>query len=73
MNILYECKYVKVELRSGAFERKPIEDYHKIIDEHLLDGWRFVQAFSPNTLTGLSSTASYLELIFEREVRIPNE
>jgi len=60
---MYEYKYVNVNL--SGFLKKPKDDYHKIIDQHALEGWRLVQIFAP-AISGYGS-ASNFELIFERK------
>lgn len=61
---MYEYKFVKIDLK-GRVSKKPIEDYHNIIEENRRDGWRLVQIFAPVIATG--SFAAYYELIFEKE------
>jgi hypothetical protein len=62
---MYEYKFIKVELRKGVYViRKPKEDYHEIIKENAIEGWRFVQIFAPSTLSG--GISEYFELIFEK-------
>ena len=61
---IYECKFVKIELKMGFSRYAPQEDYHEIIQNLSKEGWRLVQVFAPGTRgVGL---ASYFELIFER-------
>ncbi|MGB5554204.1 MAG: DUF4177 domain-containing protein [Flavobacteriaceae bacterium] len=62
---MYTYKYVKIAL-GGIFSLKPKTDYKKVIEEHVKDGWRFVQIFAPAT-KGYGS-AAYFEVIFEKEV-----
>jgi hypothetical protein len=60
----YDYKFVRVELKSGWSTDDPIENYHRIIEDHARDGWRLVQIFAPGT-SG-TGWASYFEIIFER-------
>lgn len=57
----YEYRFVTVE------QRKKGKDYHEIIRENSLDGWRLVQVFAPGA-GGLWAKASFYEVIFERQV-----
>lgn len=57
----YEYKFVSVE------QGKKSRDYHDIILENSLDGWRLVQIFAPGA-GGLWAKANFCELIFERAV-----
>ncbi|MCL4165385.1 UNVERIFIED_CONTAM: hypothetical protein GTU68_021196 [Idotea baltica] len=60
---MFEYKFVKIDL--SYFSSKPKEDYQKVIEEHALEGWRFVQIFAPSTSS--YGSASYFKLIFEKE------
>ncbi len=62
------CKYefVRIKLKSGLFGTKPKEDYQEIINTYAKNGWRFKQIFDP--ATSAYGSASYFELIFEKEV-----
>jgi hypothetical protein len=62
---MYEYKFVKISL-GGVLTYKPKVEYKGIITEQAKEGWRFVQIFAPAT-RGYGS-ASYFELIFEREL-----
>ncbi|GAA0177036.1 DUF4177 domain-containing protein [Clostridium sediminicola] len=67
---MHECKFVKVDVQigiSGMSEFKTSEDYHKIVEENLREGWRLLQIFAPPILG--NGVASFFELIFEREVK----
>lgn len=63
---MYKYEFVKIELKSGLFSRKPREDYQKVISSYANKGWRFKQIFAPAT-SGHGSS-SYFELIFEKEI-----
>ena len=66
---MYEYKFVTDYIVGANFiqTRGPIDDYHKIIEEHAKEGWRLVQIFAP--VLGTSQFATeYFELIFEREL-----
>ncbi|MDD6795619.1 MAG: DUF4177 domain-containing protein [Clostridiaceae bacterium] len=41
-------------------------DYHDIVREHAMEGWRLLQVLTPVTGT------SYYELIFEKEKQVKN-
>ena len=56
----YEYKFVTV----GQGKK---EDYHDVIYENSLDGWRLVQVFAPGA-GGLWAKASFCEVIFERQI-----
>jgi len=62
---MYEYKFVKLQVK-GFFIRGPEQDYHKIIERHAKEGWRLVQILTPPT--GSYGTATYFELIFERQI-----
>ncbi|MGB5925408.1 MAG: DUF4177 domain-containing protein [Dehalococcoidia bacterium] len=57
----YEYKFVTVG------QGKKDKDYHDVIRENSLDGWRLVQLFAPGA-GGLWAKASFCEVIFERQV-----
>jgi hypothetical protein len=57
----YEYKFVTVG------QDKKGKDYHDVIRENSLDGWRLVQVFAPGA-GGLWAKASFCEVIFERQV-----
>jgi hypothetical protein len=57
----YEYKFVTI----GQGNKK--KDYHDVIRENSLDGWRLLQVFAPGA-EGLWAKASFCEVIFEREV-----
>lgn len=59
---MHEYKFVKIELTTWS--SKPKVEYHEIIHQNALEGWRLVQIFDPST-KGYGSSA-YFELIFER-------
>lgn len=61
---MLEYKYVRIELKTKLFSFKPEKDYREIVDQHALEGWRFVQIFAPSIRN--QGLASYYELIFER-------
>jgi hypothetical protein len=63
---MYEYKFVKIELKTGFTTRKPVEDYHSIIDQYAAKGSRLVQIFAPPTLR--RGEAEYFELIFENQI-----
>ena len=54
----YEYKFVNVG------QDKKDKDYHDVIRENSLDGWRLVQVFAPGA-GGLWAKASFCEVIFE--------
>ncbi|WP_082058312.1 DUF4177 domain-containing protein [Clostridium aceticum] len=45
--------------------RKPIEDYHKIVERHAAEGWRLLQIFAP-PVSGYGVADSF-ELMFEMQ------
>jgi hypothetical protein len=55
----YEYKFVNV-----GQDKK---DYHDVILENSLNGWRLVQVFAPGA-GGLWAKANFCEVIFERQV-----
>ncbi|MGV8026353.1 MAG: DUF4177 domain-containing protein [Anaerolineaceae bacterium] len=62
---MYEYKFVKINLRGALPPKKPMEDYHKVIEENAKEGWRLVQIFAPVVAAG--PFAAFYELIFERK------
>ena len=62
---MYEYKFVKIDLKGILPPKSPVEDYHKIIEENAIEGWRLVQIFAPVVSAG--PFAPYYELIFEKE------
>ncbi len=63
---MYKYEFVRIELKSGFLSTKPKEDYQEIIHSYAKKGWKFKQIFAPAT-SGYGS-ASYFELIFEKEI-----
>ena len=61
---MVEYRFVKIELTGALPPKKPVEDYHKIIEKNAKEGWRLVQIFSPVVAAG--PFAAFYELIFER-------
>jgi len=61
MSQKYEYKFVTVG------QGKKDKDYHDIIRENSLDGWRLVQILAPGA-GGLWAKASFWEVIFERQL-----
>lgn len=57
----YEYKFVSIG------ERKKDKDYHEVIGENSLEGWRLVQVFALGA-GGLWAKASFCEIILERQV-----
>jgi len=57
----YEYKFVNVG------QDKKDKDYHDVILENSLNGWRLVQVFAPGA-GGLWTKANFCEAIFERQV-----
>jgi hypothetical protein len=57
----YEYKFVSI----GQGNKD--KDYHDVIRENALKGWRLVQVFAPGA-GGLWAKASFCEIIFERQV-----
>lgn len=70
---MYKYEFVRVEMKSDFWKMKsgPEKDYQEIINDYAKKGWRFKQIFAPAT-SGYGS-ASYFELIFEKEVSIKDE
>jgi hypothetical protein len=60
---MYEYKFVRIDL--STWKKEPTDDYHKIVEQHALDGWRLFQIFAPN-VSGYG-VANFFELIFERQ------
>ena len=61
----YEYKFVRLGShwwRRGA----ELATYQSVVHDHAREGWRLVQIFSPGV--GVYGSATYWELIFEREV-----
>ena len=58
---IYEYKFVTIG------QGKKDKDYHDVIHENSLDGWRLVQVFAPGA-GGLWAKASFCEVILERPV-----
>ncbi|WP_291564733.1 MULTISPECIES: DUF4177 domain-containing protein [unclassified Clostridium] len=67
---MYESKFVKFDLKAGLLSQDSAEDYHKIIEDHLKEGWRLIQIFAPST--GKYGLSPYFELIFEKEIKNSN-
>lgn len=63
---MYEYKFEEIKLK-GWINRKPIFDYHKMIQDYGRQGWRLVQVLAP-PLKGYGE-AAFFELIFEREIK----
>ena len=61
----YEYKFVRVEVGGGAWSAFDT-DYQDSIKQHALLGWRFVQAYAPNSM-GIVRSAVCCDLIFERK------
>lgn len=61
---MYEYKFVQISLKAGFKGRRPLGNYHQIIEEHAREGWRLVQVFAP-AISGYGA-AEYYELIFEK-------
>jgi hypothetical protein len=57
----YEYKFVNFG------QDKKDKDYHDVILENSLNGWRLVQVFAPGA-GGLWAKANFCEVIFERQV-----
>lgn len=85
---MYQYKFVRLQCISQKklwkpFEHYPEEDYHQIIRDQGMKGWRFVQIFAPiNRKKGAGQftfgVPAYYELIFERKIEdiskeTPNE
>lgn len=62
---MYNYDYVKVNISKGLPPKKPVEDYHAIIEDRAKQGWRLVQIFAPVVDPG--PFVAYYELIFEKE------
>jgi hypothetical protein len=63
----YEYSFVAVTLKGGFWTGEPEkETYREVILEKGLEGWRFVQAYSPAVSAG--GTTKIADLIFEREI-----
>ncbi|MCC6488983.1 MAG: DUF4177 domain-containing protein [Candidatus Hydrogenedentes bacterium] len=60
---MYEYEFVRIKARFWSSE--PREDYRDIVREYAAQKWRLVQVFAPPV--GVYGTASWYELIFERE------
>lgn len=58
----YEYKFVRVKVGVGLFG-KFSKEYQQVIEQHAIEGWRFVQVHTP-TVGGWSVMC---DLIFERE------
>ena len=63
---MYKYEFVKIKLKSGFMSVKPEADYQEIIHEYARKGWKLKQIFAP-PIAGYG-TASYFELIFEKEI-----
>ena len=65
--MMKEYKFEKIEL-SGVkgVNSKPSSDYQEVIHAHAKEGWELVQIFAPGT--GSYGSASYIEIIFVRDV-----
>jgi len=57
----YEYKFV------GIGQGNKDKDYHDVIRENALEGWRLSQIFAPGA-GGRWAKASFCEVIFERQV-----
>lgn len=62
--LMYEYKFVQVELKHGLLKSTSKEDYREIIQQNAEEGWRFVQIFAPGT--GTVGSVDNFELIFEK-------
>jgi len=61
MNQRYEYKFVSVKVSMGFLGRFS-KEYQRVIEQHALEGWRFVQAYAPSA----AGWASTCDLVFER-------
>ncbi|MCZ7646357.1 MAG: DUF4177 domain-containing protein [Planctomycetota bacterium] len=68
----WQFEYSFVRLGEGwlGLRSEGLREYRKVIEEHARDGWRLVQVFAPGT--GAYGAAKFVELIFERPVRVPD-
>ncbi|SCY81649.1 DUF4177 domain-containing protein [Alkaliphilus peptidifermentans] len=62
---MYEYMFIKIDLNTNWKGRSPVEDYHKVIEQHASEGWRLVQVFAP-PISGYG-VAEFHELIFEKK------
>ena len=63
---MFKYEFVKIAMKSGFMKSRPASDHRKIIESYAKNGWRFKQIFTP-AMSGYGS-ASYFELIFEKEI-----
>lgn len=63
---MYKYEFVKIGMKSGFMKSRPARDHREIIETYAKNGWRFKQVFAP-AMSGYGS-ASYFELIFEKEI-----
>jgi hypothetical protein len=64
---MFEYKFVRIELASYRLQKKPAEDYQKIINQHAKEGWRLVQVFVAPSENAIGYP-SYYEIIFEKNI-----
>lgn len=62
---MFEYTFVRIEVSNLGFKAKEKQDYHEIVHSYARDGWKLLQIFAPPTFG--HGTASFFELIFERE------
>lgn len=62
---MYEYKFIDINLK-GVLKLETEIDYHEVIREQALQGWRLVQIFAPST--GKVGSATNFELIFEKKL-----
>jgi len=48
---MYEYKFVRIDLE-GLVNRKPREDYHRVVEKYVEEAWKLVQIFSPSISIG---------------------
>lgn len=63
---MYEYRFVRIEIKPVMWISKIGKEYQKIINSYAKNGWRFKQIFAPSFTE--QGAASYIELIFEKEI-----
>ena len=66
---MYKYKVQRVKTSGGLFKNLEWEDLELVINNLAKDGWRLVQVVSPPILTlwGTTSSAIFMDLIFEKQ------
>ncbi|WP_455393130.1 DUF4177 domain-containing protein [[Eubacterium] cellulosolvens] len=62
----FEYKFVRLGESVMGVKKQALDEYQPVINDHVKDGWRLVQIFSP--FIKMKGYATFIECIFEREL-----